>query len=101
MVFYNIELRGYAPIGMLEYWNAGIMGDLVLNNVEGGKIEKWVIGKIPLGREASEVTIRITSLSIPTFQYSTIPLFHVWGRSSGLDKKPLFSINCTISETLN
>jgi len=34
MVFYNIELRGYAPIGMLEYWNAGIMGDLVLNNFE-------------------------------------------------------------------
>jgi len=22
------ELRGYAPIGMLEYWNAGIMGSV-------------------------------------------------------------------------
>jgi len=22
----NIELGGYAPIGMLEYWNDGIMG---------------------------------------------------------------------------
>jgi hypothetical protein len=29
---------------MLEYWNAGIMGDLVLNNVEGGKMGYWLIG---------------------------------------------------------
>ncbi len=23
---FQIELRGFAPIGMLEYWNYGIMG---------------------------------------------------------------------------
>jgi len=26
---------------MLEYWNTGIMGDLVLSNVKEGK---WVVG---------------------------------------------------------
>ena len=32
-------------------------------------MENWVIGKIPLEREDSEVTIRITSLLIPTPDY--------------------------------
>ena len=32
------------------------------------------------------------SFNKPTFHYSTIPLFHVRGRSSGLKKIPLFSI---------
>jgi hypothetical protein len=76
---------------MMEQWNSGIMGS--------GKMEKWVIGKIPLDREVNKVNIRITSLLKQTFQYSTIPLFHVRGRSSGLEKKPLFSISCTNSET--
>ena len=36
---------------MVEYWNYGIMGDLVLNNVEGGKMEDWFVGKISLDKE--------------------------------------------------
>jgi len=62
----------------MEQWNDGIMGS--------GKMEKWVIGKIPLDREVNKVKIRISSLLKPTFQYSTIPLFHVRGRSSDLKK---------------
>jgi hypothetical protein len=33
----NIELRGFAPSGMVECWNHGIMGS--------GKKESWVIVK--------------------------------------------------------
>ena len=61
-------------------------------------MEKRFIGKIPLDRAVNKVNIRINDLLKPiplktgssTFQYSTIPLFHVLGRSSGL-KKSLYS----------
>ena len=62
-------------------------------------MEKWIIGKIPFNKEVNKVDMRLTSFLRPTFQYSTIPLFHVLGRSSGLDKNPLFSIICANSET--
>ncbi len=42
---------------MVEYWNDGIMGDLVLNNVEGGKMEHWFVGKIPLDKETNKRVI--------------------------------------------
>ena len=69
------------------------MGDLVFLHfvqdkftiVEGGKMENWVIGKIPLEREDSEVTIRITSLLIPTFHYS------MCGREAQVPIKSLYS----------
>ena len=77
-----------SAIGMMEQW---IMGS--------GKMEKWVISKIPLKRDVNKNNLRLTSLLKPTFQYSTIPLFRVWGKSSDLEKKPLFSKNCTNSET--
>ena len=64
-------------------------------------MEKWVIGKMPLDREVNKVNIRITDLLKPTFRYSTIPLFHVRGRSSGFEKKPLFSISCINSKTFH
>jgi len=38
------QVRGFAPIGMLECWNSGIMGF--------GKMVYWVIGKVPLDMEA-------------------------------------------------
>jgi len=41
------ELRDFAPIGMLEYWNAGIMGS--------GKMEKWVIHKTHINNEAKNI----------------------------------------------
>jgi hypothetical protein len=37
------ELRGFAPIGMLEVWNNG-----------SGKMSFWVIGNTPLDKEASK-----------------------------------------------
>ena len=35
----NSELRGFAPIGILEYWNDGIMGS--------GRMDHWPIAKNP------------------------------------------------------
>ena len=62
---------------MMEQWNDGIMGS--------GKMENRVVDRIPLGREVNRVNM-INFLLKPTFQYSTIPLFHVQGRSSDLEK---------------
>jgi len=36
----DYELRGFAPIGMLELWNTGIMGS--------GELTEWVVEKIKL-----------------------------------------------------
>jgi len=38
-----MELRGFAPIGILEYWNDGIMGS--------GKMWQWFIGKFLIEME--------------------------------------------------
>jgi len=37
------ELRGFAPIGMLEGWNTGTMGY--------GKLDWWINGEIHLDKE--------------------------------------------------
>jgi hypothetical protein len=55
------ELRGSAPIGILEYWNNGILGDLVLNNVEGGKMGYWFLGHFLLDTQVANIQKRITS----------------------------------------
>ncbi len=39
--------------------------------------------------------------NLPTFQYSTIPLFHIRGKLSSLKKCPIFSLSCRNSETFN
>ena len=64
-------------------------------------MEKWVMGKIPLDREVKKVNMKIRSLLKSPFHYSTIPLFHVRSRSSGLGKIPLFSIGCKNSDTFS
>jgi hypothetical protein len=48
------------------FTSASIMGS--------GKMGYWSIGKIPLDREAIK---NMSSLFKLTFQYSTIPLFHL------------------------
>ncbi len=77
-----IELRGFAPIGMLEYWNYGIMGF--------ERMELWIIDISHLKMKGlNEI---IPSISTPlkkgssTLHYSNIPLFHVRGKILGLDK---------------
>ena len=40
-------------------------------------MEKWAVVKIPFDRGVNKVDMRLTDLLKPTFQYSTIPLFHV------------------------
>jgi hypothetical protein len=41
-----LELRGFAPIGMLEYWNDGIMGF--------GGMGYWDVDKAPLDSEVNK-----------------------------------------------
>jgi len=77
----------------VEQWNDGIMGF--------GEMEKWVTGTISFGREVKKVSMEINSLLNSTFHYSTIPLFHVRSRSTGLEKIPLFSIGCRNSDTFS
>ena len=79
---WEVELRGFAPIGMLECWNYGIMGF--------ERMGQWIIDISHLKMKGlNEI---IPSISTPlktgssTFHYSTIPLFHVRGEISGLDK---------------
>jgi len=43
------ELRGFAPIGMLEGWNSGIMGH--------GKLEWWINGEIHLDKKTKRLII--------------------------------------------
>jgi len=52
-------------IGVLEYWNDGIM--------RFGKMEKWVIEKINLD---SVVKKNITIKNSFRNHYSTVPIFH-------------------------
>jgi len=59
---------------MMEQWNNGFW--------ENGEVG---VGRIPLDRELNKVNVGITSLLKPTFHHSIIPLFHVRGRSSGLE----------------
>ena len=64
---HETELRGSAPIGMLEYRNDGIVGF--------GKMEKWVIDRIHLdnkGRIFINNAIPLKT-NIPLFHPSIIP----------------------------
>jgi len=57
------QVRGFAPIGMVECWNNGLMGELVLNEVEGK--EFFIIKMVyfhPYSRHSD----------IPTFHYSIL-----------------------------
>jgi hypothetical protein len=60
------ELRGFAPIGMLECRNDGIVGF--------GKMERWVIEKIHLGNDPDKKGIIFINDTIPL--KANIPLFH-------------------------
>jgi hypothetical protein len=65
------ELRGFAPIGMLELWNTGIMGF--------GELTGWVIGEIKLTNQkrnekfGSNPFGRRRIYIIPLFHHSIIP----------------------------
>jgi hypothetical protein len=53
------ELRGFAPIGIVEWWSNGMMDELVLNEVEGKEF----------------LTIKMVYFRFYP-QYSSIPTFH-------------------------
>jgi hypothetical protein len=51
---------------MLEYWNIGIMGP---KNWDDGILERWINGKSENRQEKN---------CSPIFQYSIVPLFHLF-----------------------
>ena len=55
-----------SAIGMLEYWNDGIVGF--------GKMEKWVIDKIHIDNDLDNEGIIFINNAIPL--KTNIPLFH-------------------------
>jgi len=65
-----------------------------------GKMENWVVGRIPLDREVNRVNIInfLIKTNIPVFHHSIIPCA---GQKLRRRKKPLFSISCTNSDTFN
>jgi hypothetical protein len=69
-----------SAIGILEYWNIGVVGS---------KEEK------PSSKMA------FFRFYCPLFHYSIIPTFHVAGIKQDATKNPLISASCTISEMLN
>lgn len=58
---------------------------------------QWFLRKIEVGIEVINGALPLKS----TFQYSTIPSFHVRGKNSVVNKNCLISICCINSETLN
>ena len=90
-----------APLKQLEYWNSGMMEQWVMGNWWSGFIgvilltRKLVNEKLPY--KLAECIYGLKS----TFQSSTIPSFHVWGKFNNYQKTLLTSISCRNSETFN
>jgi hypothetical protein len=60
----DIEPRGFAPIGMLECWNSGIM--------VSGILQCWINGKISINDKIKMANI-LLNINIPSFHLSIIP----------------------------
>jgi hypothetical protein len=72
----EIQVRGLAPIGMVECWNNGIMGS--------GIMQYWVNGKI-------FVEDKIKNSKYPfKNQLSNFPIFHIQCKRSSLKKCLIF-----------
>jgi len=67
----GIKVSGFAPIGMMECWNNGIMGS--------GIMQCWIDGKICVD-DKTKMDLSKKDNN-PVFQHSTIP----W---SGPDRRP-------------
>ena len=87
---------------MVEYWNDGTMGSGLRlvdptarrGNWDVGTLEKFVVdmgGKVTNNKRNPLKTTPINAGS-STFHYSTIPLFHVQGKTLGPEKHPLFQM---------
>jgi hypothetical protein len=88
--------------GMLEYWVTLSSFTLFRTSSrrEGGKLGFWFIRKIHLDMGGNMSKNENSPLK-STFHYSTIPLFHVWGKKHRASKNLLISASCTNSETFN
>ena len=91
---------------MLEYWNDGIMGDLVLSNVKEGKAGSGLLAKFLLiwklimliDNELPFNPLRDYGGLRSIFRYSIIPCA---GQNVRPQKLPLISAGYRISETFN
>jgi hypothetical protein len=60
------ELKSFAPVGMMEFWNTGMLGF--------GKTERRFDGQSPYDKAFKTGNYLQTQYSIvPEFHYSTIP----------------------------
>jgi len=57
---------------MLEYWNDGVVGDLVLSNVKEGKSDSGLLAKLLLTRKFIDEKL-LSKVNIPIFHHSIIP----------------------------
>ena len=92
------ELRGFAPIGMLEYWNNGWSCP---EQREGGEMGSGLFVKFFLTWKIIIILIDEKvphNINIPLFQHSIIPCAR---QKLKPQKTPLFSISCRISETFS
>jgi len=60
----DIEIRVFAPIGMMERWNSGLMGS--------GIMQCWINGKIRIHDKIKKANILLKT-NIPSFHHSIIP----------------------------
>jgi hypothetical protein len=78
-------IRAFAPIGMMEYWNNGIM--------DSGIMQYCFIGKIFVNEKIKNGEYPFKN------QPSSIPLFHIRGKRSSLKKYFILSLSCRNSAT--
>jgi len=73
-----------------EYWNDGIMGDLVLSNVKEGKRDNCLLAKVLLAGKLINEKLLLKSTFSPRRRLyepeANIPPFHVQGKNSKLKK---------------
>jgi hypothetical protein len=90
---YLKELRGFAPIGMLECWNIGIMGSGIMKCWPPARRGSAYASERLMVPPPAGLMIKLKwliSFRKPIFHRSTIPLFHFRGKF-GSPKKPLYS----------
>jgi hypothetical protein len=88
---FKIQVRGFAPIGMMGQWNSGIMGS--------GIMQCWINGPATGGIDDKIKMVNILlKTNIPAFHHSTIPFS---GQIRNPQKTSIFSVGCRNSDTFN
>jgi len=95
--------RGFAPIGMMEQWNCGIMGSglrLVMPAYGSERIMQcWINGPATGGNDDKiKMANILLQTNIPAFHHSIIPFSE---RIRKPQNTSIFSVGCRNSDTFN